>query len=137
MNFQIKDFYDTLLENLDKYDGEYESFINYGPNLFKLLCDLLNCEIDSSLRLPICGAIAYYVTPDDVISEQVYGPYGYIDDIYLACYVLKMVASKHGYAFLQENSNFEVEPIVKECETKSLEILKDEEVESIISYIGL
>lgn len=137
MNFQIKDFYDTLLENLDKYDGEYESFINYGPNLFKLLCDLLNCEIDSSLRLPICGAIAYYVTPDDVISEQVYGPYGYIDDIYLACYVLKMVASKHGYDFLQENSNFEVEPIVKECETKSLEILNEDEIESIISYIGL
>ena len=137
MNERFKDFYDTLLENLDSYDGEYESFINYGPNLFKLLCDLLNCEIDSSLRLPICGAIAYYVTPDDVISEQVYGPYGYIDDIYLACHVLKIVASEHGYDFLQKNSNFEVEPIVKECENKSLEILNDEEVKRIIAYIGL
>lgn len=137
MNKQFKDFYDTLLENLDSYGGEHESFINYGPNLFKLLCDLLNCEINSSLRLPICGAIAYYVTPDDVISEQIYGPYGYIDDIYLACHVLKMVASEHGYDFLQKNSNFEVEPIVKECESKSLEILNNEEVESIIAYVGL
>ena len=137
MNKQFKDFYDTLLENLDNYNGEYESFINYGPNLFKLLCDLLNADIDVSLRLPICGAIAYYVTPDDVISEQIYGPYGYIDDIYLASYVLKMVADKHGYDFLQQNSNFEVEPIVKECELKSLEILNKDEVESIIGYIGL
>ena len=137
MNKQFKDFYDTLLENLDNYHGEYESFINYGPNLFKLLCDLLNADIDFSLRLPICGAIAYYVTPDDVISEQIYGPYGYIDDIYLASYVLKMVADKHGYDFLQQNSNFEVEPIVKECEMKSLEILNKDEVESIIAYIGL
>lgn len=137
MNKQFKDFYDTLLENLDNYNGEYESFINYGPNLFKLLCDLLNADIDFSLRLPICGAIAYYVTPDDVISEQIYGPYGYIDDIYLASYVLKMVADRHGYDFLQENSNFEVEPIVKECEMKSLEILNKDEVESIIDYIGL
>ena len=137
MNKQFKDFYDTLLENLDSYDGEYESFINYGPNLFKLLCDLLNCEIDNSLRLPICGAIAYYVTPDDVISEQIYGPYGYIDDIYLASYVLKLVAQNHGYDFLQDNCTFEVEPIVKECESKSLEILNEDEVESIISYIGL
>ena len=137
MNYQFKDFYDTLLENLDSYDGEYESFINYGPNLFKLLCDLLNCEIDSSLSLPICGAIAYYVTPDDVISELTYGPYGYIDYIYLACYVLKMVASKHGYGFLQDNCSFEVEPIVKECEEKSLEILKEDEVNNIIDYIGL
>ena len=137
MTKQFKDFYDTLLENLDNYDGEYESFINYGPNLFKLLCDLLNTDIDVSLRLPICGAIAYYVTPDDVISEQIYGPYGYIDDIYLASYVLKMVADKHGYDFLQQNSNFEVEPIVKECEMKSLEILNKDEVDSIIAYIGL
>lgn len=137
MNKHFKDFYDTLLENLDNYNGEYESFINYGPNLFKLLCDLLNADIDFSLRLPVCGAIAYYVTPDDVISEQTYGPYGYIDDIYLASYVLKMVADKHGYDFLQENSNFEVEPIVKECEMKSLEILNKDEVESIIAYIGL
>ena len=137
MNKQFKDFYDTLLENLDSYDGEYESFINYGPNLFKLLCDLLNCEIDNSLRLPICGAIAYYVTPDDVISEQIYGPYGYIDDIYLASYVLKHVADIHGYEFLQENSNFEVEAIVNECENKSLEMLNEDEIKSIISYIGL
>lgn len=137
MNREFKDFYDTLLENLDNFDGEYESFINYGPNLFKLLCDLLNCDIDSSLRLPICGAIAYFVTPDDIISEQIYGPYGYIDDIYLASHVLKLVAQKHGYDFLAENCSFEVEPIVKECEEKSLEILKDEEVKSIIEYIGL
>lgn len=137
MNKQFKDFYDTLLENLDNYNGEYESFINYGPNLFKLLCDLLNCDIESSLRLPICGAIAYYVTPDDVISEQIYGPYGYIDDIYLASHVLKLVAEKHGYDFLQDNCSFEAEAIIKECETKSLEILKENEVKSIINYIGL
>ena len=70
MNKQFKDFYDTLLENLDKYTGEYESLINYEPNLFKLLCDLLNTDIDVTLRLAICGAIAYYVTPNYVISEQ-------------------------------------------------------------------
>ena len=132
MNVQFKDFYDTLLENLDNYDGEYESFINYGPNLFKLLCDLLNCEIDNSLRLPICGAIAYYVTPDDVISEQIYGPYGYIDDIYLCCYILRQVADVHGYEFLQENASFEVKAIMDECETKALEVLSEEEKESII-----
>lgn len=137
MNNQIKDFYDTLTENLDNYNGEYESFINYGPNLFKLLCDLLNTEIDPSLRLPICGAIAYYVTPEDIISEQKYGPYGYIDDIFLASHILKIVADKHGYDFLQSNCTFEAEAIIKECEKKSLEILNEKEVKSIIKYIGL
>ena len=137
MQATFKDFYDTLLENLDNYTGEYESFIDYGPALFKLLCDLLNEDIDKSLRLPICGAIAYYVTPEDIIPEQVYGPYGYIDDIYLSSYVLKMVASRHGYEFIQERSSPDIENIINECEAKSLEILNDDEVKSILDYIGL
>ena len=133
----FKDFYDTLIENLETYTGEYESFIDYGPSLFKVLCDLLNCDIDKSLRMPICGAIAYYVTPDDVIPEQVYGPYGYIDDIYLSSYVLKMVASKHGYEFIENVSSPEIKDIIDECESKSLEILNEDEIKSILDYCGL
>ena len=137
MEAEFKDFYDTLVENLETYTGEYESFIDYGPKLFKLLCDLLKSEVDSSLKLPICGAIAYYVTPDDVIPEQIYGPYGYIDDIYLSSYVLKMVASRHGYEIIQERSSPDIENIINECEAKSLEILNDDEIRSILDYIGL
>ena len=137
METKFKDFYDTLLDNLENYTGEYESFIDYGPALFKLLCDLLNSDVDRSLRLPICGAIAYYVTPDDVISEQVYGPYGYIDDIYISSYVLRMVAEKHGYDFIQQYSSEDIEEIINECESKSLEILSEDEIKSIIEYIGI
>lgn len=137
METKFKDFYDTLIENLETYTGEYESFIDYGPKLFKLLCNLLNSDIDKSLRLPICGAIAYYVTPEDVIPEQIYGPYGYIDDIYLSSYVLKMVGEFHGYDFIQEFSDDDVVSIIEECESKSLEILKEDEIKRIISYIGL
>ena len=138
MEATFKDFYDTLIENLETYTGEYESFIDYGPDLFKLLCDLLNSDVDRSLKLPICGAIAYYVTPDDVIPENIYGPYGYIDDIYLSSYVLKMVASRHGYEFIQERCDIsDIEGILNECESKSLEILSDTEIRSIKEYIGL
>ena len=123
MDKVLKDFHDTLIENLETYTGEYESFIDYGPSLFKLLCDLLNSDVDSSLRLPICGAIAYYVTPEDVIPENIYGPYGYIDDIYLSSHVLKMVGDVHGYDFIQEKTTVsEIEDIINECESKSLEI---------------
>ena len=138
MEVIFKDFYDTLIENLESYTGEYESFIDYGPNLFRILCDLLNSEVDGSLKLPICGAIAYYVTPDDVISEQVYGPYGYIDDIYISTHVLKIVASKHGYDFIKAICSISnIDEIIDECYEKSIEILNDEEIRSIHDYIGL
>ncbi|MBE6500271.1 MAG: DUF1232 domain-containing protein [Methanobrevibacter thaueri] len=138
MNTTFKDFHDTLLDNLENYIGEYESFINNGPILFKLLCDLLNTDIDDSLRLPICGAIAYYVTPEDVIPESKYGPYGYIDDIYISTYVLKLVAKKHGYDFIQKHAeNNDIEKMIKESELKTLEILNEKEIQSILKYIGL
>ena len=138
MQATFKDFYDTLLENLDNYTGEYESFIDYGPALFKLLCDLLNEDIDKSLRLPICGAIAYYVTPEDIIPEQVYGPYGYIDDIYISSHVLKMVGDVHGWEFVESvSSNSEIYEIINECEVKSEEILSEDEIKRIKAYIGL
>ena len=137
MEATFKDFYDTLIDNLENYAGEYESFIDYGPALFKVLCNLLNCDIDDSLRLPICGAIAYYVTPDDIIPEQIYGPYGYIDDIYLSSYVLKMVASYHGYEFIEDISSPNIKDVITECESKALEILNDDEIKSILKYVGL
>ena len=137
METTFKDFYDTLIENLECYAGEYESFIDYGPVLFKVLCDLLNCDVDKSLRMPICGAIAYYVTPDDIIPEQVYGPYGYIDDIYLSSHVLKMVADTHGYELIESVSSSDIENIIDECESKSLEVLSDEEIKSVLDYVGL
>lgn len=137
MQATFKDFYDTLIDNLENYAGEYESFIDYGPQLFKLLCELLNSDVDSDLRLPICGAIAYYVNPDDIIPEQIYGPYGYIDDIYLSSHVLKMVGEKHGYEFIQQYSTENIEEIINECEAKSLEILNEDEIDRIISYVGL
>ena len=40
------------------------------------------------MRLEISAAIAYYVAPDDIIPEEIYGPYGYIDDIFISVYVL-------------------------------------------------
>ena len=137
MTVAFEDFYDTLVKNLETYTGEYESFIDYGPRLFKLLCDLLNSDIDQNLRLPICGAIAYYVTPDDVIPENIYGPYGYIDDIYLSSHVLKMVAENHGWELIQNLSSPDIEEVIVECESKSLEILNDEEIKSILDYCGL
>ena len=94
--------------------------------------------VPSCLRFcVICGAIAYYVTPDDVIPEQIYGPYGYIDDIYLSSYVLKMVANLHGYEFIEKISSPDIKDIINECESKSLEILNEDEIKSILNYCGL
>ncbi len=139
MESDFKDFYDVLCENLESYQGEYASFIDYGPKLFKLLTDVLDeKEIDSKHRLEISAAIAYYVVPMDVIPEQIYGPYGYIDDIFITVYMIKKLAENFGYAFLEKTWDEEgsLKSVVEECYYKSREVLEDK-TEQILSYVGL
>lgn len=136
---KFKDFYDTLIENLDRFEGEYASFIDCGPNLFNLLCDLLSQkEINKDLRLEISAAIAYYAVPDDIIPEEIYGPYGYIDDIFISVYVLRKVADEFGYEYLQKlwKHDSNVREIMDNCYENTLELL-EEKVYPILVYVGL
>ena len=139
MEENFKDFYDTLVENLDSFNGEYASFIDNGPELFKLMCDILEYDLKREIRINLCGGIAYYVVPMDVIPEQIYGPYGYIDDIYLSVYVLRTVAEEYGYDFIQKiwDKPQDIKTVMDDCESKALEVLKEEEIKAILNYIGL
>ncbi len=136
---EFKDFYDTLIENLNSFEGDYASFINSGPNLFNLLCDLLSQkEIKKDMRLEISAAIAYFVAPDDIIPEEIYGPYGYIDDIFISVYILRKVADEFGYDYLQNlwKHDSNVKEIMDDCYDNSLELLEDK-VYPILVYVGL
>lgn len=136
---EFKDFYDTLIENLNSFEGDYASFIDCGPNLFNLLCDLLSQkEIKKDMRLEISAAIAYFVAPDDIIPEEIYGPYGYIDDIFISVYILRKVADALGYDYLQDlwKHDSNVKEIMDDCYDNSLELLEDK-VYPILVYVGL
>ena len=136
---EFKDFSDTLRENLEAFEGSYAHFIDYGPDLFTLLCDLLDYKkLSKESRLEINAAIAYYVIPNDVISETVYGPYGYIDDIFITVFVLKRIAKVYGYDLIQDywRLNNDVKDVIEECYDHSLELLEDK-VYPVLSYSGL
>lgn len=139
MENEFKDFYDVLSDNLESYQGEYASFIDHGPYLFKLLTEVLNdSKVSQDLRLEISAAIAYYVVPMDVIPEQVYGPYGYIDDIFITVYVIKKIEDVLGYEFLEHywEGTGELKTVINECYERSREVLEDK-TEEILSYVGL
>ena len=138
MEEYMKNYYVTLVENLNAYSGEYASFINHGPSLFNLLCNLLEKDIPQELRKDVCAAIGYYVVPMDVIPEQIYGPHGYVDDVYLSVFILKLVADECGYDLLQEvwDKPEDIKTVLDECETKALEILKDEDIKAVLTYVG-
>lgn len=136
---EFKDFYDVLRENLENYDGDYEEFINNGPDLFKLLTDVLNeNDVSATIRLRISAAIAYYVAPFDIIPETIYGPDGYIDDIFVCLYVLKEIEDEMGFDFLEElwESDSDLREVLDECYGKSKDAVEDK-IDHILKYVGL
>lgn len=139
MENKFKDFYDLIRENLDSYRGEYEGFIDYGPDLFKLLINILNDrKTGSHIRIKINAALAYYVAPFDIIPEQIYGPHGYIDDIYVCAHVIKDISGELGYNYLENiwEGDESLEIIVDECYNRSEEILGDK-IQEVLGYVGL
>jgi uncharacterized membrane protein YkvA (DUF1232 family) len=136
----FKDFIDSLEENLESYNGEYEDFISYCPKLFNLLCNIFSDkEISPEVRCKVSLAIAYFVVPDDTIPENVFGPYGYIDDIYISVYMLKEVIAIEGYEFLEKYWDYyeNLRLVINECIEQIEKILDQEEKEEILKFIGL
>ena len=136
---KFKDFYDIIKENLESYDEKYDDFINYGPELFKLLIETLNDKkMKSKLRLEVSAALAYYVAPFDIIPETIYGPYGYIDDIFICLYVLRDIERELGYKFLEDlwENERNLNEVMDECYSKSKAIV-DDKIDYMLEYVGL
>ena len=94
-----EDFYRKLRGKirdwLNKGDGKNNRWAEYimcAPDLFHLLCKLaLDKDVYVSDKVRLAAAIAYFVSPFDLVPEALLGPAGYVDDVAVAAYVLNLV----------------------------------------------
>lgn len=136
----MKSYCDFLRNELDNFEGDFDKFILYIPDFFKLLCNLLDEDIKPEDRRRINSALAYFVIPNDVISEEIYGPMGYVDDIYLCTVVLKEIQEKYGFDLLNKlwSHDENLAYVLDYSYRKSYEILKEQNlVSDILQYSGL
>ena len=138
----MKGYYEYLKDEILSFKGNYERFVDYIPEFFRLLCNLLNEKgISREDRLMINAALAYFVTPLDVIPEDIYGPAGYIDDVFICTVVLKRIESKYGDKILIRNWEDDEEDVIQaihESYEKSKRILEDKGLkERVLKYAGL
>lgn len=99
-----KGFYENLVEEIKGYKGKKEEIIELAPELFKLMTNLLEDHRTPNKAKPLVNAaIAYFVAPYDVIPEEVYGPIGFMDDIFLCLYVIKRLREIIEVELLEDN----------------------------------
>lgn len=97
---QDLDFYQTLrrkIKEWEKKEGvnhKWAEYILLAPDFFHLLCKLaIDKEVPTKEKAMLAGALAYFVSPIDLIPEGIIGPAGYVDDIALTAFVLNSIIS--------------------------------------------
>jgi uncharacterized membrane protein YkvA (DUF1232 family) len=69
-----------------------------APDLVHLLARLLlDRRIPSGEKATLGAALAYFISPLDLLPEALLGPAGYVDDVALAAFVLsRLINAGHG-----------------------------------------
>ena len=91
-----RDFYQRLRVRMRAWSSskrgrssKWTEYLLLAPDLFHLLCRLvLDPRVPAEHRAKLTAAIAYYIAPVDFFAELLLGPFGFIDDIALAAFVL-------------------------------------------------
>ena len=83
-----KDVKHWVSKNVDK-DNKWSDYILLAPDIFHLMCKLsVDKDVPTGKKVKLVAAIAYFISPIDLMPEGLIGPIGYLDDIALAAYVL-------------------------------------------------
>jgi len=135
----MRDFDELLREEIAVYEGRHDDLIYLAPDFYRLLVRLLDDpELPPRLRPLISSAVAYFILPADIISEELHGPYGYVDDIWLCAYVADAVRRQlDDEAILVENWEGEapVISLIGEILDKEQDLIGDER-DRILWYTG-
>jgi uncharacterized membrane protein YkvA (DUF1232 family) len=104
------DFYQRLRERVNTWaaregkDSKALKYVLMAPDFFHLLWKLLlDPRVPGREKAKIGAAVAYFISPIDVIPEGLVGPVGYVDDVALAAYVLNSVVKSVDPAVLNEH----------------------------------
>lgn len=117
-------------KNLHQYLGEYESFIDFMFHIYALLKRALKNAKHEEERKKILIVMGYFAHKNSkILPEKLYGPYTYVDCIFLGSKIL-----------LEETNNMLIpERIynnILEAYEKSQEVLSDEEKDELLHLIS-
>lgn len=99
-----EDFYQALRSRIKSWleskgkGFKHAQILLLAPDLFHLLTRLmLDRRIPAMEKVKLGAALAYFMSPVDLLPEALLGPAGYVDDVALAAYALsRLMNAGHG-----------------------------------------
>ncbi len=99
----MRDYTQVVKENVGEYRGWFSSAVRWAPIFVATLMTLSqDPRLQHRHRNMVNAALAYFVAPDDAVPEEVYGPYGYLDDNLVSAYVLERIAREVGWLVIED-----------------------------------
>jgi uncharacterized membrane protein YkvA (DUF1232 family) len=93
MSFIAPDYRAEIRRFVSDYTGEYETAILRAGDVFDFYTRLMvDPRVTGEARSLVAVVLAYFVVPDDVLPEAELGPYGMLDDLFLASHVYRQLA---------------------------------------------
>jgi uncharacterized membrane protein YkvA (DUF1232 family) len=134
----MKPFDQLLKEDIADYEGRHDDLIYQAPAFYRLLTYLLDDpRLPRSLRPLVLAAIAYFILPVDIIPEELEGPYGYVDDIWLCAFVADRVRQEIGtdeILISHWDGEGAILPLMEEILTGENDLIEDKK-KLILDYI--
>ena len=104
-------FYDRLRGGIRRYVdskgpvlGKTADFLLLVPDVFILLWRLTtDARVSGKDKVLLVSALAYYISPFDLIPEALVGPIGYLDDLVFGVYVLNKLVATNDPAIIREH----------------------------------
>lgn len=92
MAYEDLEFSRALRAFVDGYAGPHDRAVRRAPEVFELFCRLFSFDqVDRSSRQMVNGVLAYFVAPGDVMPEDTMGPYGLLDDLFVASHAYRLL----------------------------------------------
>ena len=90
--------FDVLPEtDIQTYEGRHDDLILQAPAMYRLLVMVLDDTLlPHRLRPLVLATVAYFILPAGIIPEDMYGPYGYVGDIFLVALMADWVRQEIG-----------------------------------------
>jgi uncharacterized membrane protein YkvA (DUF1232 family) len=136
----MKPFDQLLKEDIANYEGRHDDLIYQAPAFYRLLTHILDDpRLPRKLRPLVLVGIAYFILPIDIIPEELEGPYGYVDDIWLCAWVAKQVVKEVGSEEIlvcHWDGESDLLVLIDEILSKERSLIGDKST-LIFSYIGL
>ncbi len=92
MSFESPSFSEALRRCVAGYEGAHAAAVAWAPDVFEFFARLFaEPELPDAERPIVNAVLAYFVAPFDVLNEEELGPFGLLDDLYVAAHAYQIL----------------------------------------------